>query len=182
MPRKMLLAFAFSFVFATSAEAFLGKDDLQKSVYLTEEAALLTQIDAVSLHLSSDKVSHAPRLNEKNVIEVDTTVLDSALLYDREALKQIISRYIETFIATLKERLPVYAPSLAKSFSEREDIVFNVSAGSSREPLAKWSKGKWAWLGDFKAPEVPVYFNTSTAPMATEGKGKLGCNCPARRK
>ena len=163
------------------AHAYLHENDLQTPVYLTEEAALLSQVDAVSLYISNEKISHAPRLNSDNVSEVDTTIIDPALLQNSAGLQKYVSRHIDTFISVLKERLPVYAPNLAKTFNEREDIIFVIKAVPAGQMVAEWGGGTWRWASGWQGGEYLPAMQTagSYAPI---DKGKLGCNCPARVK
>ncbi len=199
MKYRYLLVIALSLVLLGSVEARaeIKSSDLTKQVTLTEEAALLTQVDAVSLYMTSDKVAFAPRLNNANVIEVETTVLDRNLLANSNSLRNYVDRTINSFISVLQERLPRYAPSVASKFRRNSDIKFMVNAGGERKPVAMWYAGKWywdkGWTPGYAAPvanygaaqhySAPYYSapQQKVGNIATEPKGKLGCDCPARR-
>lgn len=174
-------------MYSEAAFAFIKDADLKKEVALTEEAALLSQVDAVSLHMTSDRVAYAPRLNSENIIEVETTVLAPDLTGDSGRARAFVTRQIETFIKVLKERLPIYAPSIAKTFDERKDIKFVVNATPKRVPVATWYDGEWmnegGWLPMPAPVPVPSYPQMADNPtgIRAEKKGKLGCDCPARK-
>ncbi len=191
--KYLIAAIAIALVLAPSViKAGISKTDLSKGVVLTEEATLLTQVDAVSLHLSSENIKFAPRLTESGLIDVETTVLSKKLLQDKEKLNSFLDRNVKTFIALLKERLPIYAPSIAKNFNPNSQIRFNVNSGAKREAVAVWSGGAWSWDKAFVPAPAVVESSTFAAQSpeayapATEekprGKGKLSCDCPARRK
>ncbi|MBT3181678.1 MAG: hypothetical protein HN337_04120 [Deltaproteobacteria bacterium] len=193
MKYQYLLAIALSIVLLGSTEvgAEIKSSDLTKQVTLTEEAALLTQVDAVSLYMSSDKVAFAPRLNNANIIEVETTVLDNNLLANSSAMQGFVTRTIDSFVSVLQERLPIYAPSVASKFRKNGDVKFMINAGGERKPVAMWYAGKWYWDKAWTPYAAPVV-NYGVAPyravpnhvvgdVAAQAKGKLGCNCPARR-
>ncbi len=188
-------------VFCIQAFAALKGEDLEKQVVITEKASLLSQVDAVSLYMTSEKVAFAPRLLPDNIIEVEITVLNEALLASRASLESFVKRRIAAFNSLLKERLPVFAPSIAKSFNEKDDIKFVVNATSARRPVAVYSGGVWSWSPAFmltvsqSEPEMlaealqpiqgPQLVGTppdDTGAEPSARKGKLGCNCPARKK
>lgn len=130
---------------ASTSLCKITKGDLDKKVVVSEEAALLSQVDAVSLHLSSQRVAYAPRPLKSGVIEVEATVLDQKLIGNRKQLEEFVTRQINAFVSALQERLPIYAPSIAKGFNPDTDMVFKVNAGKERNPIADWSGGQWYW-------------------------------------
>lgn len=163
--------------------AKLKQADLDRRVYVTEKAALLAQVDTISLYLSSDRVVLAPRLTKQGVIEIETTVLAPDLIYDRGRLHDFVSRQIRTFVSVLKERLPVYAPALARSFDPATDIAFIVNASAARNPVARWEGGDWKWEkgGTIPVPVPDVILEAYDINEArTAVSGRKGCRCPAR--
>lgn len=187
-----VLIFAVSPASITFAE--LKDADLKKEVTLTEEAALLTQVDAVALYMTSEKVAYAPRLTPDKVIEVETTVLSKDLLGNSAKLEAFVTRGMKAFVSVLKERLPIYAPSIAGTFDENKDIKFIVNAGGKRIPVATCVGGDWKWdvawsatpaaTSSYAAPTsnyATVQASPSPAAAEPEKKGKLACDCPARR-
>jgi len=194
--KRMLFTFVMVFVVFVSCRAFadMSSVDLNNKVVLTEGAVLLSQVDAVSLYLTSNRIAYAPRLTVDKKIEVEVTVLSKRLIDNSVQMQSFVLRGIKTFISVLKDRLPTYAPSIAQSFDENEDIIFVVDAGAGRVPVARWYAGKWTWKGAW-ASTAPVK-NTSESAISSEtsvgaskvkrkkhhkprGKGKLGCDCPA---
>ncbi len=165
-------------IFGAVAHAEIKKADLNKPVVLTERAALLTQVDTVSLYLSSDRVALAPRLTKDGVIDVEMTVLAPDLQYDRGRLQAYAQRLIRTFTDVLAERLPVYAPAVAKTFDAKRDVRFEIDAGAGRTPMAVWTGGAWGWkAGAPVASGTSGELNTARAMDAAP----KACNCPARR-
>lgn len=179
------------------AGATITKSDLKKKVVVSQEAQLLQQVDTVSLYLSSSRVAFAPRLKE-GLIEVETTVLDPALVAKPSKARSFVSRLIDTFIATLGERLPIYAPDVAATFDPKKDIRFIVNAGPARSPIGVWAGGGWsegAIAAATPPPPAAATAKASTiapAPTATAAsaeevedapspKSPKGCACPARR-
>jgi len=185
MKNAFLLVIALSLGLACPGRALadINEADLKKEVRLTEKAALLSQIDAVSLYMTSSRVVFAPHLTGDNVIEVETTVLAPDLTGDGYRMKNLVTRQIDTFVSVLRERLPVYAPSVAESFDQKNDIRFIVNATSRRIPVATWDGRGWKWDGSWNPQMVPVASRVAGRPTgaAKPKKGKLGCNCPARR-
>lgn len=179
----------------------LNDSDLNKQVILTQGAALLTQVDAVSLYLSSGKVAYAPRLDPDNVIDVEVTVISMELRNNRQKLKDFVNRQIHTFISVLQDRLPIYAPAIAKSFNPDTDLRFRIDEGSQRAPVASYTGGAWSW--DPNAENVAVFnssqekgnvqANASRAPafagtpitdsetQSVQPKKRNGCGCPSQR-
>lgn len=178
------------------AFAVINGADLNKEVVLTEKASLLTQVDAVSLYMSSNKVSFAPQLLSDNIIEVKVTVLDRAVLAGGN-LKKFVERRINTFKTVLGERLPVYAPSIAKSFDAKKDIRFVINSSADQKQIATCTDGNWNWSNE-PSPLEPISIATAESLAATvpdmvepqqkdveeiaPKKGKLACDCPARKK
>lgn len=194
-----LLVFLVVVLGGTQSFAELKKQDLQRQVVVTEEAALLTQVDTVSLYLSSPKVALAPRLNQAHVIEVEMTILDPALVADQTGIKGFVQRIIDTFISVLKERLPIYAPAIAGKFDASKDIIFKVNVGASRAPFGIYRGSAWSLSATPVA--VPVA-SAETVPAAKVApvaqptdlnetrvvenetkdlKTNKGCDCPALR-
>lgn len=181
----------FLFAFSRSASAEPKNTDLSGQVVLTEEAVLLSQVDTVSLYLSSNKLQLAPRLNKDKVVEVETTVLDAGLIADPAKLTKFVTRISDTFVSVLKERLPVYAPALAEKFDLKKDIIFNVNTGAGRSPFGVIKGGTFklaanvAAVSDDSPPVVPEISAEPAVPSAADGAGtvgKKGCGgCPARR-
>ncbi|MFA4874074.1 MAG: hypothetical protein WC956_02115 [bacterium] len=192
--------------FSTSAK--IKDADLQRPAVVTEEAALLSQVDAVSLYLSSDRVAYAPKLMPDKVIEVEVTVLSRELRDNRNRLQDFIQRQIKTFISTLRDRLPIYAPTIARSFNPDTDIAFNINEGPERRRAASYRAGQWAWQPGAReakavAPAPDTYYQQTASKAAippppksqkstyskvpeqkkpvAESTGKKGCNCPAMR-
>lgn len=155
--------------------AELKKSDLEKGATLTQEATLLQQVDTISLYLTSERVVFAPRLTKEGIVEVESTILAPELISNKEDMERYMARLIDTFIRLLKERLPTFAPAIAKGFDSNKDIVFVVNAGAKRKPVGTWKGGGWA--GRPTPPEP------SESPPPEEGakKGsyKKGCGCPA---
>lgn len=187
MRRSSLVVFAVIAIvlvsFGLSAE--IKQSDLDKRVVLTEEAALLSQIDTVSLYLSSDKVKFAPRLTKDRIIEIEMTLLSPDIVSDKTRLKSYAERLAGTFVSVLKERLPNFAPAIAGKFNADKDISFVVNRGSERVPLGTLKGG--AWIDSSEAPplgENPL--NEARAEEAGQSlekhKGQKGCNCPAMRQ
>lgn len=186
---SLLLAVSVSAFFCL-AHAELKSSDLGKQVVLTEKSALLGQIDTISLYLSSDRIALAPRLTKGGVIEVEATILAPELIKQEAMAKDFAVRIIHTFNSVLKERLPVYAPQVAKAFNSDKDVAFIVNAGVDRRPLGVWKNG--GWVGDYVAEKPQIADNKTDAKVnearakeAEETKnvepGRKGCNCPARR-
>lgn len=180
---RLLLVITLAISISSVAYAEIKKSDLDKNVVMTEKAALLSQVDTVSLYLSSDRVAFAPTLSKGGVIEVEATVLGWDLVSNRDELYGFVSRLIATFISVLEERLPIYAPAIAKTFNSDTDIAFDINAGAARTPVAEWKAGKWEWAaggGEILTP-LPL---PGGAPDINEARaqpaGRKGCNCPAR--
>lgn len=191
------MKFAAFFVFlvvilgGTQSFAELKKQDLQRQVVVTEEAALLTQVDTVSLYLSSSKVALAPRLTQARVIEVEMTVLDPALTADQTGIKGFTQRIIDTFISVLKERLPIYAPALAGKFDANTDLIFKVNVGAQRSPFGTWQGGTWILSStpvtkpeaklDVAPPASDLNETRAVENETKDLKTSKGCACPALR-
>lgn len=184
-----VLAILLISLFAIPSSAVIKKADLQKRNVLTEEAELLSQVDTISLYLSSDRIVFAPRLTKAGVIEVETTVLSRDLTANVGRLKSYVERIVDTFVSVLKERLPVYAPAVAKSFDSEKDIVFIVNAGVERRSVGCLKGGVWqdlvaAQVVTAESPPAIVELNDIRAEEAdagAESAGRKGCGCPARR-
>lgn len=197
------LCFAVCFFAPAVGSATITESALKKKVVITEEAALLQQVDTVSLYLSSNKIAFAPRL-AGGVIEVETTVLAPELIAHRAKAKEFVTRTIGTFISVLKERLPIYAPDIAARFDPAKDIAFHVNSGTSRTPLGAWKGGAWedaVAVAPKAAPAAatPAVVEPAAAGAPPAGKafaqksavkeeeikevkpGPKGCACPARR-
>lgn len=180
------LAVVFVLVFIQGAGAEMRKTDLQRRITVTEEGALLSQVDTISLYLSSDRIALAPRLAAGGLIEVEATVLTPDLCADFSKLKGYVGRICDTFISVLKERLPIYTPGLAKRFDPSKDIVFIVNAGSERTPVGTM---KNCILEDANAEGAAVVaapdsdLNKTRAIEAEESNthGKVSCGCPVKR-
>ncbi len=176
--RMSLLPALLLMLAAAPAAAELSQRDLDKRVTMTEKAALLQQVDTVSLYLSSERVKLAPRLTDAGVVDVEMTVLDPYLAADRARLRDFVVRNVTTFNDVLAERLPIYAPALAKEFDAKRDVRFRINRGAARVPVATWSGGQFAWVAGTAAPAADEDLNTVRAMDA----GPKGCDCPARRK
>lgn len=196
MKRIFLAVYVFAVVVLSTsvAPAELKETDLKKAVTLTEEAMLLSQVDAVALYMTSEKVAYAPRLTSDKIIEVETTVLSKDLISNSARLEAFVTRGMKAFVSVLKERLPIYAPSIAGTFDENKDIKFIVNAGGKRIPVATCVGGGWKWdvawsstqvaASSYAAPTsnyAAVQASPSPAAAEPEKKGKLACDCPARR-
>jgi hypothetical protein len=165
--------------YALPTHAKIRQRDLNRRVVVTERAALLQQTDTVSLYLSSEKVALAPRLTKGGIVDVESTVLDRGLIANRHDMKAYVLRLAKTFISVLEERLPTYAPSVARKFNSRTDITFSVNEGTSTRSIAILSGGIWTW----SAGMTPVALSNESKVnkvKALESEQK-GCNCPARR-
>lgn len=174
--RFIILGFFSICLFVGTSFAEIKKEDLSKNVVLTEEAMLLSQVDTVSLYLTSDRAVFAPRLSN-GIVEIDMTVLASDLVSDSAKMKDYSSRIINTFISVLSERLPDFAPMIAKTFSPEKDIVFTISAGADKTPAGSWKSGKLEMGStDVKLPESQA--NNAIEPSPKKGKN---CACPVRR-
>lgn len=174
--------------FVSGASAEIQKADLQRRVVVTEEGALLSQADTLSLYLSSDRIALAPSLAGGGVIEVEATVLGPDLCADADKLKGYVVRICETFVSVLKDRLPIYTPALAKKFDASKDVVFIVNSGSQRAPVGTLKGCAWedavppvAGVAVVEAP--PSELNETRAIEAEETKSfnKLSCGCPVKR-
>ena len=179
-----ILAAVVAMSVAHTAEARIKKSDLKRKVVVTEEAALLSQVDTVSLYLSSERVAIAPRLTKKGIIEVEMTVLDPVLIGNRTRLHNFVSRLIDTFISVLEERLPIYAPAIAKSFDRDRDIVFVINEGATRRPVASWEGGSWTWEEGEMVPLAagePRPWESDINRVRAMEPARKGCRCPARR-
>ena len=167
-----------------AAEARIKKSDLRRKVVMTEEAALLSQVDTVSLYLSSERVAIAPRLTKRGVIEVEMTVLDPALIGNRSRLHRYVSRLINTFTSVLEERLPIYAPAVAKNFNSDTDLEFIINEGPGRRPVASYSGGTWNWE---EGQVIPIAAQEPMVPESDINRVRAmepvrrPCPCPARR-
>lgn len=203
-PVLAFVAAIMSCMLAVPAVATIRSDDLSKKVELSERAGLMSQVDAASLYLSSDRVSLAPRLRTDR-IEVEATVLDPAMRTDRALIEDHVNRQMRTFGNLLRERLPIFAPDVAATFNPDTDLIFYVNTGPERTPLATVSGGRWAWSqrapaapskGQFKmAPPVsrtgpdtaevaPAYAtdaSSSSKVSAPMVETKKGCGCPAKK-
>ncbi len=199
--RAMAVAAVLGVMFsATTAFGELKEADLQKKVVVTEQAALLTQVDAVSLYLASERVSFAPKLSPEDIIDVEVTVLARELRDNRKRLQDFVTRQIRTFISVLEDRLPIYAPSIAKSFNPDTDLAFHINEGPERSPLATYSAGQWRWVnGAAGVEKTPSAAPAASLPPPLPSKAqetasaknsdlndapapaKKGCNCPALR-
>lgn len=178
---------------ASAVYAGIRDSDLRKKVVITEEAALLQQVDTVSLYLSSERAALAPRL-AGGIIEVETTLLASDLIISPSKGREYVARLAETFLAVLKERLPIYVPDIATRFDPAADITFVVNAGAERRFLGAYKGGAWIeGEGAMALPalsEGPLALPTAAKGLsgakAVEARAKpvispKGCACPARR-
>jgi hypothetical protein len=138
-----------------AAQGKIKQADLSRQTVVTEQAALLNQVDTVSLYLTSPKVSYAPRLSPQGIIEVEVTVLDPALIRDRAKLEDFVSRQVRTFTSVLMERLPIYAPAVAAHFNPQTDMTFFVNAGANRQRVATVSGNAWVWWKEGASAAVP---------------------------
>lgn len=183
-----LILVCLSVFLSQNLTAEIKKSELGKQVALTQEALLLQQVDTVSLYLSSDKVAFAPKLSGDR-IEVETTLLDPTLAQHAGETGSYVARLVDTFINVLKERLPSYAPSLAKSFDPKKDILFMVNSGAERLSVGTWRGGVWA---SANTPSLTVSSPKLTSDVSTgraAGTKTLGqgtsktkdCDCPAKR-
>lgn len=177
-----------SVVVTTAAFAEIRQSDLDKKVVVTEEAALLSQADAVSLYLSSDRVAFAPRLTKAGIIEVEVTVLAPDLIANKGKLREFVERLVGTFVSVLKERLPVYAPVVAKRFDSERDIVFVVNSGAARTPVGIFKGGMWqegieatSTMATSTATDELIEARALESKEASGAVGRKGCRCPARR-
>lgn len=183
---RLFGAIAIFAAFGSSAQAAIRQADLKKKVVVTEQAALLQQVDTVSLYLTSPRVSLAPRLKGE-VIEVEATVLDPALSAKPAKAKEFVARLIETFISTLAERLPVYAPDIAERFDREKDVRFIVNAGKARAPVGVWEGGGWQPSASAALPAAAEAPATAAAAAPEEEvkesppPSPKGCGCPARQ-
>jgi hypothetical protein len=178
----MLVAVA-ALLAMNTAEARIKKSDLNRKVVMTEEAALLSQVDTVSLYLSSERLAIAPRLTEKGVIEVEMTVLDPVLMGNRTRLHNYVSRLIGTFISVLEERLPIYAPAVAKNFNPDTDLKFIINEGAMRRPVASYSGGLWTWEEGQAIPlaaQEPMVPESDINRVRAMEPARKPCRCPAR--
>lgn len=179
-----VLVVAAALLAMNTSEARIKKSDLKRKVVMTEEAALLSQVDTVSLYLSSERVAIAPRLTKKGVIEVEMTVLDPALIGNRSRLRRYVSRLINTFTSVLEERLPIYAPAVAKNFNSDTDLEFIINEGPRRRPVASYSGGSWSWEeGQFIpiAAQEPMVPESDINRVRAMEPTRKPCRCPARR-
>lgn len=154
--------------------AGLAESELAKPAALTNEHVLLSQVDALCLYLTSERIAHAPRLSPEKVIQVESTVLDGELLATPEELKRYVSRQIAVFSRELGLRLGKYAPEVALNFNATQDLRFFINGGSTRQPIAEWVKGEWKWIDeDIKVSVAP----TPPAPKKVRAE-KKSTPCP----
>jgi len=185
---SVVVALFLSVVFlAFPVSAEIKKADLQKRVFLTEEAELLTQVDTISLYLSSDRVVFAPRLTKSGAVEVEATVLSPDLIADAGKMQSFISRLVDTFISVLNERLPIFAPMVARTFDSSKDIIFIVNAGAERKPVGVWKGGMWqveqvaGVEGEITASSELNQARAIESESTDKSLGRKGCGCPVRK-
>lgn len=147
---------------------------------------LLDQVDKVSLYLSTDRIVYTPRLEEGMKLNMTITLLEVNYQPRSEVFKNFVSRHIETFNKTLKKRLALYAPELAKTFRPERDASFLIQVGADRHKAATVREGKWEWL-DRQASLIrtPVAADTSPAASAPASRplpSECKRRCPALLK
>ena len=181
--------FLFVFLF-TAASAELRQADMKLQAPPTQAAALLQQVDILSLYFSSTHIAYAPHLLQEKLIEIEATVLDPSLLLDQKKLENILMRQIQVFLRELKIRLSLYAPMVAKHFDENTDIRFVINQGVHRKPLGSWREGKLSLYGQpfpvetvaSAPPQKETVFQFNEARVVQdEGKLELWRSCPAYR-
>jgi len=128
-----------------NAFADLKENSLKVGTMISQEAAMLLQVDTVSLYLKSKRVGYAARLAGNNVMEVELTVLDNRLIGNPSAMHHFVNRQIKTFIKVLSDRLAIYAPELAAEFNASKDLSFVITSGRRRALLGYYTKAMWHW-------------------------------------
>ncbi|MFH1654856.1 MAG: hypothetical protein ABIE74_12505 [Pseudomonadota bacterium] len=171
-------------LFSTSqAFASLKSGDLNKSAPFTQKQALQLQLDITSLYLTSCLLAFAPRVTDKNMIEVEVTLLDKYLPQERARLNRFLKRYFSVYVNFLAKRLKTYAPLISKDFDYKRDLVFVIDEGESRQMVARWENENLKWAQDDKAEFFPLILSGSDEMNIIEKKvksvGKQGCKCPS---
>ncbi len=174
---------------ALPASSEIRRSDMDKRIMVSEGQQLSTQVDIVSLYLSSEKVAYEPRITGGEKINVEVTVLSRRLMENRNAMRDLISRQTAIFGRELSRRLDSAAPAIAERFNPNQDIIFEINEGPQRNRVATMTGGNWIWDGGSAPPPAKVSENSSaassedSADYSTPKSTTQACNdCPALRK
>lgn len=183
--KKLLLPLAIVLSLSLISPATHAKKAKRAAVAQPAGAKLLQQVDTVAPYFNSEKVALAPRLGD-GVVEVEATILSPDLLADTSGLQNYMTRLIDTFMSTLKDRIAHYAPALSKRFNPNSDIAFVVNAGAERTPVGIWKGGTWQSWTQPAAPKDAKSKKKSKKEKVEKSEdegtpGRKGCSCPARR-
>jgi len=160
MKKLVFVVFALLVAFPISAD--IRRSDMDRKIQVSEGSQLMTQVDIVSLYLSSEKVSYEPYLGADQKIRVDVTVLSRRLMENREKMRDFISRQIAIFKRELARRVEAAAPSIGAHFNPDQDIIFEINEGTARSPVATVEGDNWDWAGG-SAPPPKVSRESATA-------------------
>lgn len=177
--KKSILVISLSLlVFAVSAEAKIQKKTFESNTTLTAGQLFLSQVDTISLYLTTQNVVYVPRLTKENQLQVDLVFLQRSLA-EKEGLQQFSVRHIQTFQKALKDRLELYTPELAKEFDVNQDIQFTIKVGRSGQSVALWRDGNWYWIKGEAMANPPVPQGEPVSQVIQEQE--IGCKarCPA---
>ena len=188
---KKIVFAALAVFIAFPAAAEIRRADADRKVMVSEGSLLMTQVDIVSLYLTSEKVAYEPRM-DTDKISVQVTVLSRRLIENREKMQDFVTRQIEIFKRELSMRVAHVAPSIADHFDPNSDIIFEINAGTRRERVAYVNGGNWTWV-EGRAPETktaataPYYEDSDdastskdTRKQANASSSELACDsCPA---
>lgn len=170
---NLVLIVALSLGFLGQAEAKIRKETLNSNEPMTAEKLFLNQVDTVCLYLATERIVYVPKLKEDMKLAVTITFLDVVEVSPSDKLRNFFLRYVHTFQKTLKERMGIYTPELAKEFDEKKDIAFTIQAGGEHRPVAQVAEGEWFWL------EAAQSSNASGTPAASDAVCDCKRKCPA---
>src|SRR3989344_3481780 len=138
---KAFIGLCVGLLLAQIATAKVSQRDFNSSQSVSAGKLFMSQVDIVSLYLSTDHVVYVPRLTDDLRIRVSMTLLGFSFGNDQAALEEFVTRHISTFNTTLSERLNYYTPAIGRTFSAKEDVEFNVQIGPERKPVGIWPGG-----------------------------------------
>jgi len=143
--KSVLITLAFLVFSVPAAKAKISKRQLGASESVTAGKLFMSQVDTVSLYLSTDHIVYVPRLTQDLKVRATMILLGLSFGNDQKALEEFVNRHVTVFNKTLVERLEYYTPSLAKNFKPETDVEFVVQIGPDRKPAGVWRGGNWIW-------------------------------------
>ena len=146
--RILILTLLVSFFFSGVAEAKLSKKGFDNTEKTTSGNIFMTQVDIVSLYLSTNNIVYVPQLTEDYTLRVHMNLLGLPFGNDREKTEEFVGRHVQVFSKTLADRIGYFSPKMAKTFKAEEDIEFIVQVGTEQKPIGIWQKGVWHWEGE----------------------------------